>query len=107
MTPTPTDPAFQRIVDEIRNRQRFVVTSHARPDGDAIGSSLAMAYALRQMGKDARVVSSDPAPPQFETCPGVNDIIVTERVDDPGDAVIVMECGDLSRPGIAGLDQGV
>jgi phosphoesterase RecJ-like protein len=106
VTPTPTDPAFQRIVDEIRNRRRFVVTSHARPDGDAIGSSLAMAYALRQMGKDVRVVSRDPAPPQFETCPGVNDIIVTERVDDPGDAVIVMECGDLSRPAVAGLDRG-
>ena len=106
MTPTATDPAFQHIVDEIRARQRFVVTSHARPDGDAIGSSLAMAYALRQMGKEVRVVSRDPAPPQFETCPGVNDIVVTGRVDDPGDAVIVMECGDLSRPGIAGLDRG-
>jgi phosphoesterase RecJ-like protein len=106
VTPTPTDPAFQRIVDEIRKRRRFVVTSHARPDGDAIGSSLAMAYALRQMDKDVRVVSRDPSPPQFDTCPGVNDIIVTERVDDPGDAVIVMECGDLSRPGIAGLDRG-
>jgi phosphoesterase RecJ-like protein len=106
VTPTTTDPAFQHIVDEIRARRRFVVTSHARPDGDAIGSSLAMAYALRQMGKDVRVVSRDPAPPQFETCPGVNDIIVTERLDDPGDAVIVMECGDVSRPGIAGLDRG-
>ena len=106
MTPTATDPAFQHIVDEIRARRRFVVTSHARPDGDAIGSSLAMAYALRQMGKDVRAVSRDPAPPQFETFPGVNDIIVTDRVDDPGDAVIVMECGDLSRPGIAGLDRG-
>ena len=106
VTPTATDPALNQIVDAIRSKQRFVVTSHARPDGDAIGSSLAMAYALRQMGKDVRVVSRDPSPPQFETCPGVNDIIVTERVDDPGDAVIVMECGDLSRPGIAGLDRG-
>jgi len=106
VTPIPTDPALHQIVDAIRSKQRFVVTSHARPDGDAIGSSLAMAYALRQLGKDVRVVSRDPAPPQFETCPGVTDIIVTERVDDAGDAVIVMECGDLARPGIAGLDRG-
>jgi phosphoesterase RecJ-like protein len=97
---------LRQIVDAIRSKQRFVITSHARPDGDAIGSSLAMAYALRQMGKDVRVVSRDASPPQFETLPGVNDITVTERVDDPGDAVIVMECGDLSRPGIAGLDRG-
>jgi phosphoesterase RecJ-like protein len=65
-----------------------------------------MAYALRQMGKEARVVSRDPAPPPFEAFPGVADIIVTGHVDDPGDAVIVMECGDLTRPGISGLDRG-
>jgi phosphoesterase RecJ-like protein len=106
VTSTPAHPDVQKIVAEIRARRRFVITSHARPDGDAVGSSLAMAYALRDMGKDVRVVSRDPAPPQFESCPGVNDIIVTDRVDDPGDAVIVMECGDLSRPGIAGLERG-
>lgn len=106
MTPTATDPALQLIVDEIRKRRRFVVTSHARPDGDAIGSSLAMAYALRHLGKDVRVVFRDPAPPPLETFPGVNDIIVGDRVEDPGDAVLVMECGDLSRPGIAGLERG-
>jgi phosphoesterase RecJ-like protein len=101
---TPTD--LRHIVDAIRQRQRFVVTSHARPDGDAIGSSMAMAYALRHLGKEVRVVSRDPAPPQLETCPGVDSIIVTDRVDDPGDAVLVMECGDLSRPGIGGLERG-
>ena len=106
VTSIPTHPELQQIVEEIRRRQRFVVTSHARPDGDAVGSSLAMAYALRQLGKDVRVVSRDPVPPQFETFPGVSGVIVTDRVDDPGDAVIVMECGDLSRPGIAGLERG-
>ena len=106
MTTTPTDPNLQQIVTGIHRRQRFVVTSHARPDGDAIGSSLAMAYALRHLGKDVRVVSRDAVPPQFETCPGVEDVIVTDRVDDPGDAVIVMECGDLTRPGISGLERG-
>ena len=74
MNPTATDPNLQPIVDEIRRRRRFVVTSHARPDGDAIGSSMAMAYALRHLGKDVRVVSRDPVPPQFETCPGVGDV---------------------------------
>jgi phosphoesterase RecJ-like protein len=106
LTPTRTDPALQQIVNAIRERQRFVVTSHARPDGDAIGSAMAMAYALGDLGKEARIVSRDPVPPQFETCPGVDRIIVTDHVADPGDAVIVMECGELTRPGIAGLDRG-
>jgi bifunctional oligoribonuclease and PAP phosphatase NrnA len=103
---TATDPPLQQIVDAIRSRRRFVVTSHARPDGDAIGSAMAMAYALADLGKDVRVVSRDPVPPQFETCPGVDRVIVADHVEDPGDAVIVMECGDLTRPGIAGLDRG-
>jgi bifunctional oligoribonuclease and PAP phosphatase NrnA len=65
-----------------------------------------MAYALRHLGKDVRVVSRDAVPPPLEACPGIDQIIVTDHVDDPGDAVIVMECGDLGRPGISGLERG-
>ena len=95
------------IVDEIRRRHRFVISSHVRPDGDAIGSQLAMAYALRALGKEVRIVNATAPPPPLLEFPGVAAIEVTDRVTDPGDAVIVMECGDLQRTGIAGLEQGV
>ena len=95
-----------QVAAEIRKRQRFVIASHIRPDGDAIGSQLAMAFALRQIGKSARVVSRDPAPPVLLDFPGVSDIEVVDRVDDTADAVIVMESGDLTRTGVAGLDRG-
>ena len=45
---------LERIVDAIRRRQRFVISSHSRPDGDSIGSQLARAFALRALGKLAR-----------------------------------------------------
>jgi phosphoesterase RecJ-like protein len=106
MSPAATETALGQIVEAVRARQRFVVTSHARPDGDAIGSAMAMAFALRQMGKEARVVSADPAPPPLAPFPGVTEIEVTPRVADPGDAVMVMECGSLSRTGIEGLERG-
>src|SRR5687768_3088473 len=106
MTQTAADTPLAQIVHELRTRQRFVVTSHARPDGDAIGSAMAMAYALRDLGKEVRVVSRDAPPPPLLAFPGVAGIEVTARVDDPGDAVIVMECGDLTRTGIEGLDRG-
>jgi bifunctional oligoribonuclease and PAP phosphatase NrnA len=93
------------ICDAIVQRQRFVITSHARPDGDAIGSQLAMAFALRQLGKSVRLVDKDPVPPQFQTFPGVGDIEVSPAVDGQFDAAIIMECGDLSRPGVAGFDK--
>ena len=106
MTQTTNESTAAAVADEIRRRQRFVVTSHTRPDGDAIGSSLAMAFALKYLGKDVRVISRDAPPPAMLAFPGVPEIEVTEHVDDPGDAVIVMECGDLKRTGIAGLETG-
>jgi phosphoesterase RecJ-like protein len=93
------------IRDAILQRQRFVITSHARPDGDAVGSQLAMAFALRQLGKDAQLVDKDPAPPQFQWLPGVREIQVSPTVHGQFDAAIVMECGDLSRTGVDGFEK--
>ena len=102
---TSTD-ARARIADEIRKRQRFVLSSHVRPDGDAIGSQLAMAFALWQLGKEVRLVNRDQAPAPMMVFPGVSRIEVAGRIDDPGDAVIVMECGDLTRTGVDGFERG-
>ena len=102
---TTTAPELQPIVDAIRERRRFVVSSHARPDGDSIGSQLAMAYALRALGKIVRLVNSDVAPAPILTFPGVPDIEITDRIEGEFDAAIVMECGDLSRTGVGGLDR--
>jgi len=95
-----------RVAAAIRSRQRFVISSHVRPDGDAIGSQLAMALALKGMGKDVRVVNRDAAPSAMASFPGVSDIELGDCVGDPGDAVIVMECGDLGRTGVRGLEGG-
>lgn len=105
-TEGPALDSCAAIAAELGRRQRFVVVSHARPDGDAIGSAFAMALALRALGKDVRVVSHDMPPPPLLAQPGVSEILVTGRVDDPGDAVIVMECGDLARTGVEGLERG-
>jgi bifunctional oligoribonuclease and PAP phosphatase NrnA len=102
---TTTVPELQSIVDAIRARQHFVVSSHERPDGDSIGSELAMAFALRALGKTVRVVNSDPAPPPMQAFPGVPDIEIANRIDGEFDAAIIMECSDLSRTGVAGLDR--
>jgi bifunctional oligoribonuclease and PAP phosphatase NrnA len=91
------------IVREITRGRRFLITSHSRPDGDSIGSQLALAFALKGLGKQVTVVNRDPAPAPLQSLPGVADIVIAERVDDPCDALFVMECGDLGRPGIDGL----
>src|SRR5687767_777923 len=99
-----TNPAIQPIVEAIRSRQRFVLSSHSRPDGDSIGSQLAMLYALRKLGKEAVAINFDRAPAPLLQFPGVNDIRIAAQVDGEFDAAIIMECSDLARTGVNGLD---
>jgi phosphoesterase RecJ-like protein len=96
---------LRRIREELMRRSRFLITSHARPDGDSIGSQVAMAAALRALGKSVRMVNRDAPPPAYLTLPGVAAIEVADRVreDEPFDAAILMECSDLARPGVEGL----
>ena len=68
------------LVDAVTRGQRFYVTSHQRPDGDAIGSAVGMALALRAMGKQATVVM-DAVPPAFlQPFPDVDGIRVAASV---------------------------
>jgi len=104
--PHPLDSPVSQIRDAIRARQRFLITSHARPDGDSIGSQLAMAYALDALGKQSRIVNADRAPDHYYEFPGLDRIEIAADVpaDAAADAVIVMECGDLGRTGVRGFE---
>ncbi len=99
-----TAAAVRQIRYEILRRQRFLLTSHARPDGDSIGSQLAMAFALDALGKQVRIVNSDRAPDHYQDFPGMERIEIADHVSADVDAVIVMECSDLTRTGVAGLE---
>jgi bifunctional oligoribonuclease and PAP phosphatase NrnA len=100
---TASTPVRQ-IRDEIMRRQRFLLTSHARPDGDSIGSQLAMAFALEALGKQVRIVNADPAPEHYQDFPGMDRIEIAGSASADVDAVIVMECSDLTRTGVTGLE---
>lgn len=57
--------AWPRFVDLIRNHQRFLLTSHIRPDCDALGSELGMAGILDSLGKDVVIVNGQKTPPNL------------------------------------------
>jgi len=105
VTMAASDPEIRQIVDAVRVRQRFVVSSHSRPDGDSIGSQLAMAFALKALGKDVTVVNADPAAAPLMALPGVPGIRIAPSVEGEFDASIVMECSEYARTGVAGLDR--
>ena len=99
-----TTPKIE-ICEAIHARGRFLISSHARPDGDSIGSQLAMAYALEALGKKVRLVNADPAPEHYRDFPGVDRIEIARAVErTDADALIVMESGDLTRTGVSGLE---
>jgi phosphoesterase RecJ-like protein len=99
--------ALQAIRDQVSQRHKFLLTSHARPDGDSIGSQLAMAFALDTLGKQVRIINADAAPEHYLEFPGVDRIEIAPRVPDDADAdtVIVMECSDLVRTGVSGFER--
>ncbi len=101
------NPDLNKIVAAIHAGRRFVISSHARPDGDAIGSEMAAAYALRALGKQVRVVNVDAPPAPFMQLPGVPEIEVAADVSGEFDVSIIMECSSLARTGVKGLDRGV
>jgi len=94
---------LDRVLREIRARHRFVVTSHARPDGDGIGSALACGQILRVMGKDAEVVTHDGVPRIYQNLPFADRAIQADTVP-PNDAVVLLECDSIKRTLLEGLD---
>lgn len=94
---------LDRVLREIRARHRFVVTSHARPDGDGIGSALACGQILRVMGKEATVVMHDGVPRIYQNLPFADRVLQADAVP-PNDAVILLECDSIQRTLLEGLD---
>ncbi|MGB6688580.1 MAG: bifunctional oligoribonuclease/PAP phosphatase NrnA [Terracidiphilus sp.] len=100
----PSDDQVARIVEVIRCGSRFLVTSHSRPDGDAVGSMLAMGMMLEQMGKHADLVTADRVPWVYRGLPRADSIRSAMRVHGPYDAAILLECDGLERARLRGLE---
>lgn len=89
------------IADILRTRQRFVVISHARPDGDALGCTLAMALCLRQLGKDVTAWNEDGVLEKFRYLPGSE--LITQPPAEPRsfEVAIVLDNAVENRAGTA------
>lgn len=96
---------LSQVVDLIEHKSRFAITSHARPDGDSLGSSLGLYWLLRALGKSVDVLMRDPAPLAYRKLPGANCITVTPQIEKNYDAVFVIECSGVDRPALGRLDE--
>lgn len=95
---------LSQVVELIENKQNFAITTHVRPDGDGIGSSLGLCWLLRSLGKNAEIIVRDGIPPAYLQLPGAEEIRQVSEVKETYDAVFIIECSDSLRPGIKGLE---
>jgi phosphoesterase RecJ-like protein len=97
----------EEIIERIKNSSRFLITSHRRPDGDSIGSQLALAEGLRKLGKVADIVNADPYPRNYGFLPGIEKIRIDSQTGDDYEIVVVLDCSDFERSGVEGLSRFV
>jgi phosphoesterase RecJ-like protein len=95
---------LEQVLQNIQQRRQFVLTSHARPDGDAVGSVLALAEILRAMGKSVEVVLSDHVPVIYRPLPFAETIIHASHVNGKYEAAIILECDSVQRTRLQGLE---
>ncbi len=86
---------LDEILVEIKNAENIVIMAHEAPDGDAIGSSLAMCLATRNMGKNSYVLMKD-IPENFSYLPG-REFVITGSDIETFDLAIVLDCPNIKR----------
>jgi len=95
---------LKEVLKNIEQRNRFLLTSHARPDGDAVGSALACSQILRLMGKQAEIVLRDGVPRIYQSLPFAANVVQAERISGEYDAAIILECDSIQRTHLEGLE---
>lgn len=91
------------LLDFLKREDRFLIATHSSPDGDAIGSAVALALILESLGKKAVVFDQDPVPEQYRFLPESSRMFTPETIADAGISLeacrnlILVDCNDLSR----------
>ena len=89
----------ERSLRSSAGRGGFLIASHENPEGDAIGSILALGLALRQMGKKVTIFNPDPIPEVLAFLPGAGEIVRQVPENDRFDVALALDCGDRKRLG--------
>lgn len=90
------------LAEKLKKGNRYAIFTHIRPDGDTIGSAVALCLALRKLGKYAQIFSSDTVPEKFEILPEVKSI--KNSLDGEYDVFVAVDCSDIARTGVFAND---
>jgi phosphoesterase RecJ-like protein len=90
---------LRRISEQIGRHRVFLITAHERPDGDALGSELALCHMLRGLGKEVTIYNQDRTPENFHFLPGSDGIVHELPPLEDFEVAIILDCSELKRVG--------
>ena len=99
---------IDRVVAEVRDRDRFILTAHEGPDGDALGSLLGMHHLLTQLGKDSLMFMAAkefPLPIEYRFLP-LEEVFHEPPADMADRTVVFLDCGNIDRMPVDFLTDG-
>ena len=92
------------VVSALIEYEAFVIAGHRDPDGDSLGSALALALGLEQLGKRAVVLSPDTIASAYRALPGIDSVQRTAEIPDGYPVAVLVECSSLERSGLRGFE---
>lgn len=98
---------MDQIIQHIKDGQHLLIASHTEPDGDAVGSLVALGLALAKFGKKTTLYNASPIPAVYRFLSGTDRIVRNINKDSSYDIAIILDCGDLIRIGedISSIDK--
>jgi bifunctional oligoribonuclease and PAP phosphatase NrnA len=90
---------MKKIINHLKNSNHIIIASHKNPDGDAIGSLIAMGLALEALNKNITLYNESPIPSAYRFLPSVERIVRQIKETNTYDTAIILDCADFQRIG--------
>ncbi len=90
---------MKKIINHLKNSNHILIASHKNPDGDAIGSLIAMGLALEALNKNITLYNESPIPSAYRFLPSVERIVRQIKKTNTYDTAIILDCADFQRIG--------
>ena len=90
---------IKEILEAIDQGEKFLITAHVRPDGDALGSELALFLLLTDLGKEAVICNQDDTPEHYRFLPAAERIVHELENIEKYDVAFILDCSELDRVG--------
>ena len=91
--------SMNRVIEVLKERDNFLIAAHVNPEGDSVGSQLALLWILEKLGKTACIVNHDNVPENLTFLPGIEKVLPDIPPDFEADTLVLLDCPVKERIG--------